>query len=39
MIIMIPMPIFLQSRISLKKKIVLVTVFALGGFTVSGALV
>jgi len=36
MIIMIPMPIFLQS---LKKKIVLVTVFALGGFTVSGALI
>ncbi|KAJ6442495.1 acetamidase [Purpureocillium lavendulum] len=38
MIIMIPMPIFLQSRISLKKKIVLCTVFALGGFTILSAI-
>lgn len=34
MIILIPMPIFLQSRIALRKKMVLMGVFALGGFTV-----
>jgi hypothetical protein len=35
MIILIPMPVFLQSRLALKKKLILVGVFALGGFTVS----
>ncbi|UNI22954.1 hypothetical protein JDV02_008797 [Purpureocillium takamizusanense] len=38
MIIMIPMPILLQSRISIKKKIILITVFALGGFTILSAI-
>ncbi|KAI9154690.1 hypothetical protein HJFPF1_07247 [Paramyrothecium foliicola] len=34
LIILIPMPIFVQSRISLKKKFVLCSIFALGGFTI-----
>ncbi|GAO13632.1 hypothetical protein UVI_02017410 [Ustilaginoidea virens] len=34
MIILIPMPVFLQSRLALKKKLILTGVFALGGFTV-----
>lgn len=34
MIILIPMPIFLQSQLPLKRKIVLCGVFALGAFTV-----
>ncbi|KAH7304067.1 hypothetical protein B0I35DRAFT_484739 [Stachybotrys elegans] len=34
LIILIPMPIFLQSRIDLKKKFILCSVFALGGFTI-----
>ncbi|KAK0383392.1 hypothetical protein NLU13_9304 [Sarocladium strictum] len=34
MIILIPMPIFLRSQITLKKKAVLVGVFALGTFTI-----
>ncbi|KAJ6437948.1 decarboxylase [Purpureocillium lavendulum] len=38
MIIMIPMPIFLQSRISLQKKVILCAVFALGGFTILSAI-
>merc|ERR1712000_495437 len=37
MIILIPMPIFLRSQISLKKKAVLVGVFALGTFTIISA--
>ncbi|KND91021.1 hypothetical protein TOPH_04420 [Tolypocladium ophioglossoides CBS 100239] len=38
MIILIPMPIFLQSRIALRKKMVLIGVFALGGFTILSAI-
>ncbi|KAG8413171.1 hypothetical protein J3459_015736 [Metarhizium acridum] len=38
MIILIPMPIFLQSRLKLKKKLILVGVFALGGFTILSAI-
>ncbi|POR31150.1 Uncharacterized protein TPAR_08628 [Tolypocladium paradoxum] len=38
MIILIPMPVFLQSRIALKKKMVLIGVFALGGFTILSAI-
>jgi hypothetical protein len=34
MIILIPMPIFVQSRITLQRKLILCSVFALGGFTV-----
>jgi hypothetical protein len=35
MIILIPMPIFLKSQLPLKRKVVLIAVFALGAFTVS----
>lgn len=35
MIILIPMPIFLKSQLPLKRKAVLIGVFALGAFTVS----
>lgn len=35
MIILIPMPLFLKSQISIKKKVILCGVFALGTFTVS----
>ncbi|KAF4971971.1 hypothetical protein FZEAL_9709 [Fusarium zealandicum] len=38
MIILIPMPIFLQSQLPLKRKIVLCCVFALGGFTILSAI-
>ncbi|KFA79701.1 hypothetical protein S40288_10134 [Stachybotrys chartarum IBT 40288] len=34
MIILIPIPVFLQSRIALKKKLVLCSVFAMGSFTI-----
>lgn len=34
MIILIPMPVFLQSRLAMKKKLILIGVFLLGGFTV-----
>ena len=34
MIILIPMPIFLQSTLTLKRKMVLCGVFAVGTFTV-----
>jgi len=35
MIIILPMPVFLQSQLPLKRKIILCGVFALGIFTVS----
>ncbi|KAF4962768.1 hypothetical protein FSARC_9172 [Fusarium sarcochroum] len=35
MIILIPMPIFLKSQLPLKRKVVLIAVFALGAFTAS----
>ena len=35
MIILIPMPVFLQSKIAPKKKLILCGVFAVGCFTVS----
>ncbi|QUC17508.1 uncharacterized protein UV8b_01749 [Ustilaginoidea virens] len=38
MIILIPMPVFLQSRLALKKKLILTGVFALGGFTILSAI-
>ncbi|EXU98679.1 hypothetical protein X797_008153 [Metarhizium robertsii] len=38
MIILIPMPIFLQSRLKWRKKLILVGVFALGGFTILSAI-
>lgn len=34
MIILIPMPIFLKSQLPMKRKLVLIGVFALGAFTV-----
>ncbi|ODA83241.1 hypothetical protein RJ55_01753 [Drechmeria coniospora] len=37
-IIMIPMPVLLRSRIAMKKKVVLCAVFALGGFTILSAI-
>ncbi|KAH7259888.1 hypothetical protein FSOLCH5_009743 [Fusarium solani] len=38
MIILIPMPIFLKSQLPLKRKIVLIGVFALGAFTILSAI-
>lgn len=38
MIILLPMPVFLQSQLPLKRKIILCGVFALGIFTVSSHL-
>ncbi|KAI1848312.1 hypothetical protein JX265_013814 [Neoarthrinium moseri] len=38
MIISIPMPIFLQAKLPLKKKVILVGVFALGVFTILSAI-
>ncbi|OAQ58717.1 decarboxylase [Pochonia chlamydosporia 170] len=38
MIILIPMPVFLQSRLAMKKKLILIGVFALGGFTILSAI-
>ncbi|KAG6031269.1 hypothetical protein E4U41_007642 [Claviceps citrina] len=38
MIILIPIPIFIQSRLALKKKLILVGVFALGIFTIFSAI-
>lgn len=38
MIILIPMPVFLQSQIAQKKKMILCGVFALGAFTVRATL-
>ncbi|KAK2601785.1 hypothetical protein QQS21_004669 [Conoideocrella luteorostrata] len=38
MIILIPMPVFLQSKLALKKKLILTGVFALGGFTILSAI-
>jgi len=35
MIIILPMPVFLQSQLPLKRKIILCGIFALGIFTVS----
>lgn len=35
MIISIPMPVFLQARLPIKRKAILCAVFALGFFTVS----
>lgn len=35
MIIALPMPVFLQSQLPLKRKVILCAVFALGGFSVS----
>lgn len=35
MIILIPMPVFLQSQLALKRKMILCGVFALGAFSVS----
>ncbi|KAJ4175249.1 hypothetical protein NW754_005670 [Fusarium falciforme] len=38
MIILIPMPIFLKSQLPLKRKLVLIGVFALGAFTILSAI-
>ncbi|KHN95586.1 UbiD family decarboxylase [Metarhizium album ARSEF 1941] len=38
MIILIPMPVFLQSRLKLKKKLILIGVFALGSFSILSAI-
>ncbi|OAA40690.1 UbiD family decarboxylase [Metarhizium rileyi] len=38
MILLIPMPVFLQSRLKLSKKLILMGVFALGGFTILSAI-
>ncbi|KAF5018435.1 hypothetical protein F66182_9583 [Fusarium sp. NRRL 66182] len=38
MIILIPMPIFLKSQLPMKRKVVLVAVFALGAFTILSAI-
>ncbi|KAG6003231.1 hypothetical protein E4U43_000950 [Claviceps pusilla] len=38
MIILIPMPVFLQSQLALKKKFILIGVFALGSFTILSAI-
>ena len=35
MIILLPMPVFIQSQLPTKKKVILCFVFALGTFTVS----
>ena len=35
MIILLPMPVFLQSQLPTKKKVILCLIFALGAFTVS----
>ncbi|KAG5927754.1 hypothetical protein E4U42_001841 [Claviceps africana] len=38
MIILIPLPVFLQSQLAIKKKIILMGVFALGVFTILSAI-
>ncbi|KAG5996512.1 hypothetical protein E4U54_002549 [Claviceps lovelessii] len=38
MIILIPMPVFLQSQLALKRKFILIGVFALGSFTILSAI-
>ena len=38
MIIAIPMPLFIRSTLALRKKLILIGVFALGGFTILSAI-